>query len=322
MSRAELHFRAMGTDCQAMVIAPGGAATTLVELARDRVELLEQCWSRFRPDSELNRLNDRAGQGPVRVSEDLMRLVQQMHQAWELTDGLFDPTVLAAMKAHGYDADFATVSARPADALASVIASSTPGMSAVAIDVDHATVTLPQGIGLDPGAIGKGLAADLIIDEIIDAGATGALVNLGGDVAIGGHDVSTWAIAVQDERKSPTDEDRVLTVLHFDADATRLGTATSTTLKRRWAQGRRHHVIDPRTGTMSTSPLVQVTVVGSAAWQAEVLATAALLLDPHSASALLRSHGLTSVLMTADAISTVPDDLLDLTSREREHAHG
>jgi thiamine biosynthesis lipoprotein len=114
----------------------------------------------------------------------------------------------------------------------------------------------------------------------------------------------------------------VLTVLHFDADTARLGTATSTTLKRRWAQGRRHHVIDPRTGTMSTSSLVQVTVVASAAWQAEVLATAALLLDPAEAADLLRSHGLSSILMTSDDIVTVPDHLLDLPTREQEHAHG
>jgi thiamine biosynthesis lipoprotein len=322
MSRAELHFRAMGTDCQAMVLAPAGESTVLVELVRDRVELLEQCWSRFRPDSELNRLNAHAGLGPMPVSEDLLHLVQHMQHAWELTRGLFDPTVLAAMHAHGYDTDFATVASRPADALTEVLTSSTPGMSAVLVDADHSSVTLPSGIGLDPGAIGKGLAADLIVDEILGAGATGALVNLGGDVAIGGHDVAPWAIAVQDERKPATDEERVLTVLHFDADTARLGTATSTTLKRRWAQGRRHHVIDPRTGTMSTSSLVQVTVVASTAWQAEVLATAALLLDPAEAADLLRSHGLSSILMTSDDIITVPDHLLDLPTREQEHAHG
>ena len=318
MSRSVLHFRAMGTDCQILVIADGDSASELVQLGRDRVEMLEQCWSRFRPDSDLNHLNEWAGRGPVPVSEDLLLLVERMVDAWQLTSGLFDPTVLAAMRAHGYDADFDIVAARPAGSISDIVLASSPGMSGVVVDHDAGTVTLPVGIGLDPGAIGKGLAADVIAEELSSAGATGVLVNLGGDVAIAGLDTTPWAVAVQDERRDPADPDRVMTVLHFDGDTTRLGTATSTTLKRRWAQGRRHHVMDPRTGTMSTSPLVQVTVVAATAWEAEVLATAALLLGPAEAMDLLSANELTAIVMTPDDVTTVPTTLLP---REPEPHH-
>lgn len=323
MSHAELHFRAMGTDCQILVIAPGDSASDLVQLGRDRVEMLEQCWSRFREDSDLNHLNAWAGRGPIPVSEDLLLLVERMVSAWEITAGLFDPTVLAAMRAHGYDADFDVVSARPAGSISDVVLSSTPGMSGVQVDRRAGTVALPAGIGIDPGAIGKGLAADVIAEELAGAGASGVLVNLGGDVSIVGADTSPWGIAVQDERLAAAHSERVLTVLEFDAEATRLGTATSTTLKRRWAQGRRHHVIDPRTGTMSSSPLVQVTLVANSAWEAEVLATAALLLEPAAAVELLEPHGVTAILLTADDITTVPEDLMSpSTHHPKEHVHG
>ncbi len=133
------------------------------------------------------------------------------------------------------------------------------------------TVSLPPGVGLDPGAIGKGLAADVIAEELWSAGAQGVLVNLGGDISIAGiaGDDEPWAIGLEDERRPADDPDRLLRLLEFPIGTDRLGIATSTTLKRRWAQGRRHHVIDPRTGAMSTSPLVQVTVVAASACDAE-----------------------------------------------------
>jgi thiamine biosynthesis lipoprotein len=107
-----------------------------------------------------------------------------------------------------------------------------------------------------------------------------------------------WAIGLEDERRPTGDPDRVLRVLEFPLGTDRLGIATSTTLKRRWAQGRRHHVIDPRTGSMSTSPLVQVTVVAASSYEAETHATTALLLDPQKAAGWLDEHGMTGILLT------------------------
>jgi len=91
----------MGTDCHVVVVAGESACTDLLSLAVERVELLEESWSRFRPTSALNQLNARAGQGPVPVSADLLRLVVRMKQAWAMSNGLFDPTVLNSMQALG-----------------------------------------------------------------------------------------------------------------------------------------------------------------------------------------------------------------------------
>lgn len=295
-------FRAMGTDCEVHVTVTGDAGPDLAGLALERIELLEQSWSRFRPSSELNRLNARAGSGPVPVSDDLLHLVQRMHGAWHDTDGLFDPTVLASMTVLGYDTDFATVVARPATDWQDVVTTPAPGMSAVVVDTADSTVTLPQGIGLDPGAIGKGLAADIVAAELVSAGAHRVLVNLGGDIAVAGpaDDDTPWHIGVEDERaRRGSDErlDRVLAVA-----GPRAGVATSTTMKRRWAQGRRHHVIDPRTGNVSTGDLAQVTVVAGSASEAEVLATAALLLPSSLATAWLADRTATAVLMTDEDV--------------------
>lgn len=296
----QTRFRAMGTDCHVLVEAGDPVVESrLLIAAQQRVELLEQCWSRFRPDSELSTMNARAGRGPQPVSEDYLLLVTRMREAWELSGGLFDPTVLPSMTTLGYDADFATVAARTAIPATDIAVLPAPGMSGVVIDEKAMTVALPAGVGLDPGAIGKGLAADVIAEEFHLAGADGVLVNLGGDVSIAGQLDEPWAIGVDDERLPRDLDDRTLQVLEFPLGTARLGVATSTVLKRRWAQGR-HHVIDPRTGSMAHSDLVQVTVADSSAWQAEVIATTALLQHSTDALAWLEASGTPALLLTDD----------------------
>jgi thiamine biosynthesis lipoprotein len=290
----------MGTQCHVIIAGGGSVSDDLLELARTRIDLLEQSWSRFRPGSELSRLNAAAGCGPLAVSADLLLLAQRMREAWMATDGLFDPTVLTTMRAHGYDTDFATVAMRSTGCLDDVRLAAAPGMSAVRIDEVSSTIALPRGAGLDPGAIGKGLAADIVADELHAAGAQGVLVNLGGDIALAGEpaDGTLWTIDVEDGRATTGASREVLRPLVLGTVPG--GVATSTTLKRRWAQGRRHHVLDPRTGTMSSSDLVQVTVIAPTACTAEWSATAALLQPLDAASAWLRERGLEAILLTAD----------------------
>ena len=271
---ARRDFRAMGTDCSIVVFgsASDGAGTeALADLARQRVELLESLWSRFRPESELSRLNARAGQGDVVVSLETRVLVEAMVTAWQQTGGAFDPSVLHAMRALGYDRDFAEVIA---ESSIEGCTADVPGMDRVLLGPN--TVSLPVGVGLDPGAIGKGLASDMVVEEIYGAGALGVLVDLGGDIALAGvpGPAEEWCVGVTDER-------RLNTVAAFGcqvripAEVGHAGVATSTSLKRRWGNSR-HHVIDPATGSSAKEQLVHVTIAGPRAWECEVWATAVL----------------------------------------------
>src|SRR5437870_1539317 len=149
------------------------------------------------------------------------------------------------------------------------------GSDAHVIDVDGDRVRLPAGVGLDPGGIGKGLAADLVVAEALAAGAAGACVNLGGDLRVAGRPPegpsaagkTAWTVAVE-HPASP--EPLALLGLHDGA------VATSTTLRRRWTAGgqERHHLIDPWTGSPSTSGLTPAAVVTAAPWGADGPATA------------------------------------------------
>ena len=273
----------MGTWARVTVVGgPHGA----VDHARRRIEELEARWSRFRPDSEVSRLNAAAGR-PVVVSADTATLVDLALSGWRGTGGRFDPTVLGAVVDAGYDRSFDQLGSGDGPRVRSGLS---PGATAVAVDVRVGTVALPAGVGFDPGGIGKGLAADLVVAELLAAGAVGACVNLGGDLRAEGD--GPWAVDVAD----PFDGDRpTLARLAFDAG----GVATSSTLRRTWSQGddRRHHLIDPRTGRSATTGVAAVTVLTGDAWRAEVLAKAALLAGVDDGIDLLASARATGLLV-------------------------
>jgi thiamine biosynthesis lipoprotein len=269
----------MGSDLHVIVWARGPAAERLADLAALRVELLERCWSRFRPGSELNRLNARAGCGATAVSDDLRRLVTALVDAYTWSDGDVDASVLGAMLTLGYREDFALIAmSLPRNATPAPTAA--PGLGGVRLE--EGAVGLPAGVGLDPGGVGKGLAGDMVTEEIHDAGAHAVLVGIGGDVVTRGipPDVGSWRVAMRDDRFDETTERRVL-----DLTPRHRAVATSSILRRRWAGG--HHLLQPHTGRPAHSGIVQATVLADCGWRAEAAATVGVIRGASSADWLI-----------------------------------
>lgn len=257
---------------EAHVLVTGGTRD-LVDTARQRIHDLEERWSRFLPDNELSRLN-RCPERHVTVSAETFTLVDHAVAAWHATRGRYDPTVLPALRAAGYDRDLCLVvadptggPARPGPELAA------PGCELVDLDATRRTIRLPAGVEIDPGGIGKGLAADMVTTELLDAGATGAMVNLGGDLRARGAPPDgnpTWSVAIEDPWRS---DRRLLTIGLRDG-----AIATSSCLRRRWPHAGRqhHHIIDPPTGRPTVNELVAVTAVAAEAWWAEAVTKSVL----------------------------------------------
>jgi len=262
---AERLFRAMGSDAHVIVV---GGEPALINGAVKRISDLEERWSRFLENSEISELNRKAGTF-VPVSSETVTLIQRAMEAWRLSGGAFDPTLLGAVLRAGYDRPFDQLVEAPPrrNELGSLL-----GAGSADISIRENGVRLPARTGFDPGGIGKGLAADVVCAELVAAGADGACVNLGGDVRVTGTgpDGGGWTIAV-DHPWSPLP----IAVLGLSGGAV----ATSTTLRRRWELNGepRHHVIDPQTGLPSDTDLTLATVVTGDAWVAEVLAKAVLL---------------------------------------------
>ena len=282
-------FPVMGTEAQLLTV--GAADSGALDRARLLLASLEARWTRFRPDSELSRLNAAQGR-PMSLPDDTFALVEAAVAAWRLTGGRFDPTVLPALAAAGYDRSFELV-ARDGPAGDDGTASAVPGCVGIALERHTHLVRLPPGVALDLGGIAKGHAADRAVAALLADGAVGALVNLGGDVRVAGvaPDGDAWTVAVDDPHRPGRD----LGVLRLADGAV----ATSSRTRRRWARGGRmfHHLIDPATAAPASRGVdAAVVVAGHALW-AEVLAKAALIAGPDDGAALIGRFGATGLLI-------------------------
>lgn len=277
------------------------------EHARGAVALLdhlERRWSRFLPDSDISTLNQSPGVA-VDVDWSTLELVEQMIAGWIRSAGRYDPSVLPGLLAAGYVASVHDPESRtPCPA-----AGDGAPWLLLEVELDHArrTVTLPPGLSLDPGGIGKGLAADLAVQALRAEGVPGALVSLGGDLRAEGTPPTAdgWVVDVED----PFEPGSTAMVLAIDHGAV----CTSSTRSRRWIRdgAEQHHVIDPRTRQVATTDLVAVTVVAATAADAEVRATAALLAGRDAAAAELEDAGLAAVLVSTDGSATTTSSVVD-----------
>ena len=295
MATHELTARAMGTDVHVIVVADDEQlARDLGARAFERLEQLEARWSRFRPTSELTRLND-AGGRPVVVAPITFELLEHAVASWERTGGACDPTIAPAVVAAGYDRDFRSVTA-DGPALQPSELGPSPGCADIALDPIVGAITVPSGVTLDLGGVAKGFAADVVAEELITAGATGVCVNLGGDLRVAGTPPrdDAWVVEVEEADDRPR-----LALVEG-------GVATTSRRRRTWRRAGEeyHHIIDPRTGAPARVPWLAATVVAGRARDAEVLAKAVFLApDLVAANAALWRAGATGLLVGADGTS-------------------
>ncbi|MGH2717289.1 MAG: FAD:protein FMN transferase, partial [Actinomycetota bacterium] len=110
MDSERAEFRVMGSDADVVVC---GGPSGLAEVAHRRLDQLEALWSRFLAGSEVSRLND-AGGAPVEVSPETVHLVQRALEAWRVTGGAYDPTILGDVLRAGYTVSFEALRTLPA----------------------------------------------------------------------------------------------------------------------------------------------------------------------------------------------------------------
>ncbi|MEM8707059.1 MAG: FAD:protein FMN transferase [Actinomycetota bacterium] len=263
----------MGTTAH---LAVDAGHAELLEPAVARLHDLAARWTRFDPASELGRINAATG-APVVVSLDTARLVEAALDAWRRTDGRFDPSTHDALVAAGYDRTFADGPGPGGPAHRA------PGVADVQVDTATGVVVVPAEVRLDFGGIGKGYAADVLVDGLRSGGATGAAVTIGGDARVDGECpfAAGWPIHTAESTEP---------IAHLAAG----GFCFSTTRKRRWiaAGEERHHIIDPRTGRPAGGGVADVAVAAASATVAEIHATAAVVAGMPDALTHLTASGL------------------------------
>jgi thiamine biosynthesis lipoprotein len=261
--------RALGTFCSVLITRPG-ALDAAQQILSGELAAIDLACSRFRPDSELSALNRSAGQR-VAVSPVFARALDVALLAAEMTDGDVDPTCGRSLVSLGYDKDFAEL----ADDTSALTQPAAPaaGWRCVDFDAEDLTVQVPDGVLLDFGATAKALAADRAVTAIAQDLGDGALVSLGGDIAVAGPAPSAgWAVLVTDDHAAGPDAPGETVAIHTG------GMATSSTAVRRWRRGDDavHHIVDPATSQAADAVWRTVTVVAASCVDANIATTSAM----------------------------------------------
>lgn len=276
--------QALGTYVQ-LAVTEAAALPHARKLLQCELDDLDRTCSRFRADSELSRANAAAG-SPVPASARLRGLVRLALDVAEATDGLVDPTLGHAITTAGYDRDFAELSSGRGDGQsrpsplegASALALHQPGARWPDVKIDECAGTLlvPHGCSLDLGAIAKAAGADRAAATIAQTLGAGALVSLGGDVAMQGPSPDGgWPVRVVSTTASDVHRDTGEVVMLSGG-----GLATSSPGARRWLQDGepRHHIIDPRTLRPADTDWLSITVAAHDCVAANAAATAGVVL--------------------------------------------
>ena len=219
------------------------------------------------------RLNRHAGD-EVEVGPYLLTALEVALGAAEATDGAVDPTVGEALRLAGYDRTFALVRLRDGR-LVHVSAAPGGGWRRIEVDRERRTVRIPAGAEVDLGATAKALATDRAARRAAEATGDGALVSIGGDVAVAGAaPAEGWSVGLADDHAAPFPDGGPAVSVRSG------GLATSGTCVRNWAtaSGRAHHIIDPRTGVPAVSPWRTVSVAAASCVDANTASTAAVVL--------------------------------------------
>lgn len=255
-------------------------ADKAMEAVLDEMRRVDALMSHYKPESQLSQINQRGGQGPVRVDAELALLIDRAGKLSELTDGAFDITYASVGYLYDYRAHI-----RPTDEQISA------GLGAVnwrhvIVDLQASTVRYTQpGVRIDLGGIAKGYAVDRAIAILRSLGVEHASVTAGGDtMIIGDRFGRPWIIGI----RHPDDPEKVIARIPM-VDA---AISTSGDYERYFDDDgqRYHHIINPHTGK-SAGEVRSVTIIGPDATTTDGLSTSVFVMGPELGIALIEKLG-------------------------------
>ena len=262
-------FEAMGTDHRVVVDEPSALPAALA-LVQAQFNEIDQVCSRFRPESELSRLNRAAGSGAVKLSPLLEEAIVAALDSAVMTGGLVDLTVGKCVEEAGYTVNFRDL---PLDGPPLELhVRRVSGWRSLDYDPTGHTIRLPTGVGIDLGASCKAWAADRAASLVADQLGVSVAVSLWGRHR-GARTSPDWRVA------GPGGHGRRVPGMAGHRHLRRR-TRHLWNLSRRWRRGgvELHHIIDPATGLPAQTSVAMASVAAATCLEANAASTAALIL--------------------------------------------
>lgn len=305
----------MGTVC--IITLYGGETQEIFDGAFSLLEEEELLMSLQKGNSELSKINQRAGTESLQVSEDVFEVIKTSLLYSQISAGAFDPTIAPLVELWGIGEDFTgTVpSASSIDSRKELI-----DYTGVLLEEDNLVLLKRQGMKIDLGGIAKGYVADKVKDYLISQGVQRGIINLGGNIIVIGSKpkMQSWKIGIQNP---------------FDSRGNHIGIAsvtdktivTSGIYERFfYFEGKRyHHILDPETGYPVENDLASVTIIAEKSIDADALSTSLFVLGVEEGIKLIESiENSEAVFVLKDKnviYSSGAGDLFDLQHADFSH---
>jgi FAD:protein FMN transferase len=296
----------LGMDTVIMHKVFGEQVEEALRAAEKEVIRLEGMLSRFIPKSEISKVNSSAGIKYEKVSCETYDILSKAIEFSKCCHGCFDVTIgpLTALWKSSRD------SLMPPDE--SRIKGTIPLVNYLDLvfDPGEKAVGLNRnGQSIDLGGIGKGFAADKVLEVLKNYGVLSAFTNFGGNVAAIGSkpDGSPWRVGIN----HPRQENNLVGVVSVVNKAV----VTSGDYQRYFTDRngkRHHHILDTTTGYPSESGLISSTIVAESSLEADALSTILFLVGMKKGIELLKSFpGTEGIFIDTDQLVYVTKGLQD-----------
>nr|WP_255216192.1 FAD:protein FMN transferase [Pseudenhygromyxa sp. WMMC2535] len=294
----------MGTRTSVNVWVGGGdalAAKRAIEAAFAEMARIEDIASEWRSDSDLSKLNARAGQGPFEVAPELVEILARAREVSADTEGLFDVSFYAVGQLWRFEPG-----AKPPTTAA--ISERLPLVDWTKVEVDasaHTATLARPGMKVGLGAIAKGYAVDRAAALLTERGFANFIVEAGGDTYLSGRKGSQdWRVGVQDPGQANA------RVGHLVASDQAVVTSGNYARFFVWEGVHYTHILDPRSGwpiRADDSPK-SVTLIAADATTADAYCTAVSVMKPEQGLAFVEARP------QLEAVIIGPDDRLLVSS--------
>lgn len=269
--------------------AYGDKAEEGLDAARDQIYALEDLWSVTDENSDIYKANHSGGQA-VEVSDETASLVGFALDMARQTRGALNPAIYPVLEAWGFTTDSKQVPSREE------IDRLLENTDYTRIKLDGNMLTVPDGMEMDLGSVGKGYAADLVTETLKDYGVESAILSLGGNIqAIGSHpDGTDWRIGI----RAPWEEGYIGILSASDA-----AVVTSGGYENYFEDEDGHiywHILDPSTGRPAESGLQSVTIIGAEGRMCDALSTSLFVMGAEKARDYWQENGGFDMILVTD----------------------
>ena len=291
------------------VTAYGDRAKEAVQAAEEEIKRLDALFSVGNASGDIARLNENAS---AVVSGETCELINRSKELYNSTGGALNIAVYPLMEAWGFTSEeYRVPEQKEIDAMLTCM-----DVDEISCDENTGEVILPEGMGIDLGAIAKGYTSARLMDVFVSYDIASAIVSLGGNVQALGNkpDGTKWRVAVEDPFSE--EGDSYAGILEITDQAV----ITSGAYERYFEQdGKRyHHIIDPATGYPAENGLASVTVVSQDGALADALSTALFVMGKDKALAYWKEHAdeFNVILIEDNKDMTITEGLQDCFSSQ------